>query len=418
MKKLKYILFILIVFMLSEARSENPEKKSAIGLVSDLWEKNRADSIKETLQMLKQDTVHYFFNEEDLDDLGYKLLSKGYIEEAFLVFETGVELFPENGNSYSSLADALLFSGDKSKALENYKLALEKGAWGSRRINYRISNIDIIFQPVQSALKSMKKQGPTTGLSGPYLGQPQPGNGPQLFAPGIISLIGWSFWCTFSPDGKEFYFSRGNKKKIIMFSKWEKNGWTYPVPASFTKDQFSNEPHITADNKRIYFGMGEGIFVSERTLTGWSDPMPAGPGMHVTSTNDGQVFVTDVSEISSGKMYLAKATMANGIIKKLDRLEGGIGNAQKSMQRIAHPCIAPDGSYMIFDNGRGMLHVSFLSEKGDWGEAIDLTKYGIDPNAASATVTPDGQYLFFDVFGDLYWMSTKLFIELKPKELK
>ena len=54
----------------------------------------------------------------------------------------------------------------------------------------------------------------TAGLSqtkssdGSYLGQTPPGAIPQLFAPGIISLNNrFETYPTFSPDGKEMFFS-------------------------------------------------------------------------------------------------------------------------------------------------------------------------------------------------------------------
>ena len=45
-------------------------------------------------------------------------------------------------------------------------------------------------------------------LAGPFLGQKPPGNIPEIFAPGIISTEAHEFSCCFSPDGKEFYFTR------------------------------------------------------------------------------------------------------------------------------------------------------------------------------------------------------------------
>ena len=41
-----------------------------------------------------------------------------------------------------------------------------------------------------------------------YLGQNPPGNIPQIFAPGVISLNNrFETYPTFSPDGKEMFFS-------------------------------------------------------------------------------------------------------------------------------------------------------------------------------------------------------------------
>src|SRR5262245_64730542 len=42
----------------------------------------------------------------------------------------------------------------------------------------------------------------------PYLGQPVPGLTPELFAPGIVSTEAIELNGVFSPDGREFYFTR------------------------------------------------------------------------------------------------------------------------------------------------------------------------------------------------------------------
>jgi len=45
-------------------------------------------------------------------------------------------------------------------------------------------------------------------LKGPYLGQNPPGMTPEVFAPNIISTDKRELNSVFSPDGKEFYFTK------------------------------------------------------------------------------------------------------------------------------------------------------------------------------------------------------------------
>jgi Tol biopolymer transport system component len=73
-----------------------------------------------------------------------------------------------------------------------------------------------------------------------------------------------------------------------------------------------------------------------------------------------------------------------------------------------HPAIAPDGSYLVYDNGDGNLRVRFRLADGKWGAAKDLTKQGLPASASIASISPDGKYLFFTNKGDLYWVSTEL----------
>ena len=52
-----------------------------------------------------------------------------------------------------------------------------------------------------------------------YFGQPQPSMTPTVFAPGIVSTeLGMEFGGTFSPDGKEFYFTRYRGKEELKTS--------------------------------------------------------------------------------------------------------------------------------------------------------------------------------------------------------
>jgi hypothetical protein len=81
-------------------------------------------------------------------------------------------------------------------------------------------------------------------LKAPYLGQKPPGTIPEVFAPGLVSTRDHKeFSCTFSPDGREFYFNRGGN---ILMCRYEKNEWKEPVRASFDTDFMDHEPHIPA----------------------------------------------------------------------------------------------------------------------------------------------------------------------------
>ena len=99
-------------------------------------------------------------------------------------------------------------------------------------------------------------------LKGPYVGQKFPGTMPEIFAPGVISTSAHEFSCCFSPDGKEFYFARNVaelNEKVIMVTRLRDGVWTAPAVVPFVENQFSFEPLITPDNKRLYFMSGKPI---------------------------------------------------------------------------------------------------------------------------------------------------------------
>ena len=138
--------------------------------------------------------------------------------------------------------------------------------------------------------------------------------------------------------------------------------------------------------------------------------------MFVSSSRDGQVYITDVSSQTGG--YLVKVTIDNGRFIGRKRLTGGMDALRPQYSDQAHPCIAPDGSYLLFDVGGGNhLFVCFKKIDGTWGEAIDLANHGFDKMAGGATISHDGKYLFFHLNGDIWWVNAKIIEKLRPKEL-
>lgn len=66
-----------------------------------------------------------YADEATLNEIGYALLSKKKVEDAIIVFTHNTKLFPKSGNVYDSLGEAYYIGGNKSKALENYSMALK-----------------------------------------------------------------------------------------------------------------------------------------------------------------------------------------------------------------------------------------------------------------------------------------------------
>ena len=263
-------------------------------------------------------------------------------------------------------------------------------------------------------------------LSGPYMGQIAPGLEAKIFAPGIVSdPVSSEFSGAFSPDGSEYYFYRFSEssQSMLLSSKVVNGIWTTPEPLPFTAGDAAYEPYIGFDNQRLYFAwnhatpMGQNTlpayFFVERVPGGWSEPEFAGQGMFLSSSRDGQFYTTDMSSRSvDGKTYIAKITIEDGVFTNYERL-----SIQAHWGHQAHPCIAPDGSYILFDvyNG-GYLFVSFKKADGTWGEAIDLTKHGFNPLAGGAYISPDGYYLFFSLRGDIWWVDISTIESLRPAE--
>ena len=100
----------------------------------------------------------------------------------------------------------------------------------------------------------------------------------------------------------------------------------------------------------------------------------------------------------------------------------------------AHPYIAPDESYIIFDaqetseGENGDLFISF-NDNGTWTASYNLgSKINTEYSESTATVSPDGKYLFFSRArqiekedGSSYWTSKIYwvdFVQLKKELLE
>jgi len=272
---------------------------------------------------------------------------------------------------------------------------------------------------------------------GPYLGQKPPGTTPQVFAPGIVSTAAHEFSCSFTPDGKEFYFSRketGQSPTLIMVTKFVDGAWTAPALAPFNRasggrsDGMSFEPMVAPDGRRLYFSSDRpapgqpgtagmpmlNIWYVEREGDRWSEPKFPGPPfnpmktMLISMTKAGTIYTADISA-GMAKDQIAVTRLKDGAYQPLEILGPPI-----NVGPINHyPFVAPDESYLIFERrekpgGAGGLLISFRADDGAWGEPrpIDLGPL----NAGLGVVSPDGKYLFFTaeaggrLSGDIYWV--------------
>lgn len=66
-----------------------------------------------------------YFEENEFNAMGYRLMGKGKIKDAIAVFKLNVELHQDSPNVYDSLAEAYMNSGDTKNAINNYKKSLE-----------------------------------------------------------------------------------------------------------------------------------------------------------------------------------------------------------------------------------------------------------------------------------------------------
>ena len=279
-----------------------------------------------------------------------------------------------------------------------------------------------------------------TILKGPYLGQKPPGMTPEVFAPGIISTTDYTeLGCTFTPDGKEFYFSRYTETRDIWVCRIKDNIWQKPEPASFNTEYREMSPHITADGNKLFFvstrphpqRKGDpkdwSMWVSMRNATEWEDPLFLGTGIYLTSSKMNNIFL---SYFTVGEAVIGQTKFVNGVFSEIKPLEGDMNSPYFDN----HPCIAHDESYIIFESNRPGSHrgektfdlyICYKKKDGTWSDTINLGKVlNTKVSSTLSYISPDGKYLFYNSISetgtnsDIFWVSVKIMEELKPDDLK
>ncbi len=285
----------------------------------------------------------------------------------------------------------------------------------------------ILYLSACKTEKSNTEEDVSTAQENLYLGQKPPGLIPEPFAPGLVTTPGWEYYGGFTPDLKEFYFERevGNteedKKTEFVVIKNNNNQWQESVISARV-----GTPFISPDGKTMHLGKR----YKERNDNGeWSEikkleaPFDSLPIMRLTASSKGTYFFDEFKRDFTGDIRYSR--LLNGKYEE-PRLVNEKINTGKSF----HPFIAPDESYLIFDSkredgfGDSDIYISYRQPNGEWGVPVNLgNKINTEAWEASASVTPDGKYLFFnrnmgsDKYEnvDIFWVSTEVIEKLRPE---
>jgi hypothetical protein len=262
-------------------------------------------------------------------------------------------------------------------------------------------------------------------LKGPYMGQKPPGTVAEPFAPSIISKDGWELEGVFAPGMKEFYFTLDRATDVKKFRptvigfRQQNNVWK-----KYTEFKRRGEIVFSPDGNRMHMAK----YYQDRVGDGWSERKSLGPmfdrkdwGIMRLSASAKGTYVFDdyknevirISTLKDGKRQTQKK----------------MGSAVNTGKWTAHPFIAPDESYLIWDSeredgfGDSDLYISFKKKDGSWGPAINMgDKVNSDKADFYASVTPDDKYILFNrtvnkkpLNVDIYWVDAQIIETLRPK---
>jgi hypothetical protein len=285
---------------------------------------------------------------------------------------------------------------------------------------------------------------------GVYLGQTRPGYKPEPFVEELFSAWGdYGFHLNscirFSPDMSELVFSSQTQpvvpgRSASIWCMKERNGaWTEPKVAVFSSGYDDAGAFYSSTGDTLYFhslrppnekGASQNADIWYATKDGddWLAPLRLGHPVNTVYNDAGGAVA------ATGKIYLSS-----------DR-PGGKGGADVYITRSPHNghgalvnlgdvintaadehvvFVSADESYMIiyrFDKDDAVhsgLYLSYKDSQRGWRFTKSMGDHFTALNAIDATVSPDGDYLFFLSQGHgVYWMKTDIIEYLKDEDLE
>ena len=244
--------------------------------------------------------------------------------------------------------------------------------------------------------KQRAKDSDSPTIETAYFGEKPPGLIPEPFAPDIVSPKGLFEGGNFSPDMKEYYFSRKNgkyEKRTFFVIRYENNSWGHESETDIKWPNYSRDGNI------IY----KGNKYRERTESGWSELKSMGApftDMHIMgiTVSDKGTFFFDQFAPPDTIGAISYSRLINGKYEPRQKM----GKEVNTGAWIAHPKIAPDESYLLWDvvredgYGGSDLYISFRAKDGSWLPAMNMgDKINTELQESGAYVSLDGKYLFF-----------------------
>ncbi len=253
-------------------------------------------------------------------------------------------------------------------------------------------------------------------LEGPYFGQKPPGLIPELFAPGIVSTEEHlETVVTFLPDMSELSFTRSGgkyKEPTLFVMQYKNNRWSrkFVLPTDEKKYEERFNPALSEMKRNEAF--------KDIPITGF------------TVSAKGTYYFYFIDFERGGNGHMSYSRLIDGKYETPQKLSKAINTGKY----IAHPFIAPDESYLMWDaeiEGESTpdVYISFRQKDGSWGTAINMgDKINTAAYEQRLRVTPDGKYLFFwrgdkkvredgstYWVGNPYWVDAQIIETLRPK---
>lgn len=252
---------------------------------------------------------------------------------------------------------------------------------------------------------------------------------PRAFAPDVVSTGMREYGITFSPDGREAYFTRRGRRgpAQIFVTRYREGAWTDPSLIPFAGDH-DESPSISRDGRTMIFasrrlmpGSGDrsdNLWVVRRSGVEWGVPSPL-PGSvnqprseaddFVTGTELGGTLLTDLSILYWSRI---DPDWGADIVRSELQPDGRYGPPVplriNSTGDEMNAVLSPDGRFIVFQAYRDAsapggqdLYVSRRNEFG-WGAPVLLpAPFNSPANDGYPSFSPDGRFFFFSTDRDM-----------------
>lgn len=242
----------------------------------------------------------------------------------------------------------------------------------------------VLFLNACTTKKQISQDSDSPSIEGLYFGLKPPSIIAEPYVPGID----WELGEMHDQYMDEFYLTPSVEVPlsplVVSFRKENRVWKKYKFYATGGEIMYSKDKYI------------------ERTDYGWSEIKSLGAPFD-------SIRIMRLTASSQGTLVFDEATRDGNGVLRYSRLVNGKREAPKPLDKVintgkwtAHPFIAPDESYIIWDSerdggyGDSDMYISFRQPDGSWGKAINFgDKINTDGEDGGGYVTPDGKYLSF-----------------------
>jgi len=246
---------------------------------------------------------------------------------------------------------------------------------------------------------------------------------PEVFAPNVVSTRMREYGITFSPDGREAYFTRRGRRgpPQIVVTRFEEGAWTDASPIPFAAE-YDESPSLSHDGETMLFasrrlmpGSGDrsdNLWVVHRNGGEWGAPLPV-PGRvnQPRSEVDGFTMGTELGPTllaDSSLLYWSRldpdwgADMVRAEVQSDGRYGPPVPLRINSTGDETNAVLTPDEGFIVFQAYRDAsapggqdLYVSRRNEYG-WDAPVLLPEpFNSPANDGYPSFSPDGRFFFF-----------------------